>query len=371
MSRMNDTVVRSAVGVALTQAVLALAVLAFVATGCQRRTNIVMIPGDSTNVAAADSAEIALRDAQQMWDAGNGEAAAAATAKLLAREFTGREPGGWRERASYLLDSLGVGGECADAPCAVMVNFFSRSDPEGGSWPYLFWCGAAGPALQPIEGKNLHLQAIVSRGLVSTGVGADSVRLVAAAFTRRAPGGQQPLVMTWTLAPRGAGRWNGLQTLGADSLGGYGTAAFEAASDTGATLTARTYRTPAGFVECATCPHAYSTTRFHWTSRGFVRDEFKPVTSPYSTFAAFITSLVAGDRIAAQERVSDPTLVLEAIKLDWHVRKGPWRPAPGADESPLNMTFFRGQKDAYLVHFRAQGQDWVITGFEPVSRSVE
>ena len=177
--------------------------------------------------------------------------------------------------------------------------------------------------------------------------------------------------MTWALPAKGPERWSVQQTLGADSLGGFGTAGFEAVSDTGADLTARTYRTPPGFVECATCPHAYTRARFHWTSQGFVRTEFEQVATPYATFATFITALVAGNRIAAQDRVSDPTLVLEAIKLEWHVRKGPWRPAPGSDESPLNMTFFRGQKDAFTVHFRSQGQGWVITGFEPVTRSVE
>jgi hypothetical protein len=252
-----------------------------------------------------------------------------------------------------------------------MVNVFSRSDPDGGAWPYLFWCGANGPAMQAIEGKNLHLQALVARGLVSTGVGADSVRRVAAAFTRRAPGGIQPLVITWALSPKGLERWTVVQTLGSDSLGGFGTAGFENVTDTDAELTSRTYRTPSGFVECATCPHAYSTSRFHWTAQGFVRDEYKPVLSPYATFATFINALVADDRAVAEDRVIDPALVQQAIELDWHVKKGPWRPAPGADESPLNMTFYRGQKDAYTVHFRAQAQDWVITGFEPVTRSVE
>ena len=323
-------------------------VLGLGAAGCQRKTNIVVIPADSTGAAVIDSGTIALRDAQQLWESGTGEAAAAATARLLAREFAGREPGAWRERASFLLDSLGVGGEYADAPCALMVNYFSRSDPEAGSWPYLYWCGDRGAEVQAIEGANLHLQSIVARGLVRTGVGADSVRRVAAAFIRRAPGGPQPLVMTWALPPKSGTRWSLQQTLGADSLGGFGAAGFEAVSDTGADLATRTYRTPAGFVECATCPHAYTTSRFRWTAQGFVRSDLRLVASPYSTFTTFM---------------------LEAIKLDWHVKKGPWRPAPGSEESPLNMTFFRGQKDAFAVRFRAQGQGWVITGFEPVTRS--
>lgn len=347
-----------------------IAVVALV-SGCQRRTNIVVIPTDSTGIVLPDSGEIAVRDAQQMWDSGNPEAAAVATARLLAREFRDREPGAWRERASYLLDSLGVGAEFAEAPCALIVNFFSRSDPEGGAWPFLYWCGANGPAVQSIEGRDLHLQSVVARGLVRTGVGSDSVRRIAAVFMRRAAGGPQPIAITWAPAPKGPEHWVVAQTLGPDSLGGYGTANFEAVTETGAELSARTYRTPTGFVECATCPHAYWTSRFQWTPDGFVRTQLESVPSPYAAFTAFIQALLNDDRIAAEAYVSDPTLVLDAIHLEWNVRKGPWRPAPGADDSPLNLTVFRGPNDAYAVHFRSQGRGWVITSFEPVARSVE
>jgi len=348
-------------------ALLALASL----PACQRKTNIVLIPADSTQAAANDSATMAVRTAQELWDAGDSAAAAAATAHVLAIDLAGRPPGAWRDRAGALFDSLGIGGEFADAPCALFVNLFSRSDPDNGSWPYLLWCGQQSPGVQAVEGKNLHLIGLVSRGLVRTGVGADSARVVAASFSRRAAGGVQPLVMTWRLAAKGAERWSLAQTLGADSLGGFGTASFESVSDTSADLVTRTYRTPPNFVECATCPHAYATSRWHWSPQGFVRTDRQPVPSPYGTFAAFIQSLVAGDRLAASERLADPVLVNEAITLEWNVRKGSWRPAPGADETPLAMTFYRGQKDAYTVHFRQQGQDWVITGFEPVTRTVE
>jgi len=348
-------------------ALLALATL----PACQRKTNIVLIPRDSARTAADDSASIEVRNAQQLWDAGDPGAAAAATAKVLAHDLAGKPPGSLRDRAGSLFDSLGVGGEFADAPCALLVNLFSRSDPEGGSWPYLVWCGATAPGVQSVEGKDLHLAGLVSRGLVRTGVGADSVRLVAASFTRRAAGGVQPIVMTWALSRKGAEHWSLSQTLGADSLGGFGTASFDAMSDTSADLVTRTYRTPPNFVECATCPHAYATSRWHWTSQGFVRLERETVPSPYATFAAFIQALVAGDRLGASDKLADPTLVNQAIQLEWNARKGPWRPAPGADETPLAMTFYRGQKDAYTVHFRQQGDGWVITGFEPATRAVE
>lgn len=369
MTRTSDSVCHAAVRAA---AVVGLLIACgWTAAGCQRRTSLVTIPADSTGMAIADSAEIAVRDAQQLWDTGTPDVAAAATARLLAREFRGREPGAWRERASYLLDSLGVGAEFAEAPCGLIVNFFSRSDPDGGAWPYLYWCGANGVALQAIEGKNLHLQSLVARGLVGTGVGSDTLRRIAAVFTRRAAGGSQPLVFTWEPGSNGPEHWVVIQTLGPDSLGGYGTAGFDAISDTEAELSARTYRTPPGFAECATCPHAYTTARFRWTPEGFERTDFATVPSPYASFAAFIQALVADDRAAAETHVSDPALVAEALNLEWHVKKGPWRPAPDVDESPLNLTFFRGQKDSYTVHFRSQGRDFVITGFEPVVRSVE
>jgi hypothetical protein len=345
---------------------------ALATVGCQRRSNIVLVPPDSTNAALTDSVEIALRDAQQQWDAGNAEAAAAATARLLGFEFRAREPGGWRDRAGYLLDSLGVGAEFAEGPCVLIVNFFARSDPDGGSWPFIYWCGSKGTAYQPIEGKNLRLQDLASRGLVPTGVGADSSRRVAASFIRRAPGGPQPVVMAWALPPKEPERWKLVQTLGPDSLGGFGHASFDkVVSDTDAELSARAYRTPPGFVECATCPHVFTTTRFLWTEHGFERTEFRAIPSPYATFVAFIQALVANNRAAAEQFVTDPALVPAALELDWHVKKGSWRPAPGADETPLNMTFFRGQKDAFSVHFSPRGSDWVITGFEPVDRPVD
>lgn len=364
----SESVPRLAVRAAAAGLLLA---LTLIATGCQRRTNIVMIPADSAGVAIPDSAEIAVRDAQQLWDTGTPDVAAAATARLLAREFRDREPGAWRERASYLLDSLGVGAEFAEAPCALIVNFFSRSDPEGGAWPYLYWCGPNGVALQAVEGKNLHLQALVARGLVGTGVGSDSVRRIAAVFIRRAAAGPQPLVITWAPAAKAPEHWIVAQTLGSDSLGGYGTASFEAVTESGAELAVRTYRTPSGFVECVTCPHVYSTSRFQWTADGFARTELESVPSPYAAFTAFVQALVSSDRPGAETRVSDPALVVSAESLHWNEKRGSWRPAPGADESPVNLTIFRGQSEAYTVHFRSQGRDWLITGFEPVARSVE
>jgi len=347
-----------------------LVMLALLSAGCQRRTNIVLIPSDSTTVVARDSASIELRQAQELWEGGADlDHAAAATAKLLEHEFTGRTPEEWQARASYLLDSLGVGAEYAESNGMFAANFFSRSDPEGGSWPYLFWSTKDGVVSQPLDAKNLHLQTLVTVRANGAAL-ADTARIVAATFNRRSPGGLQPLAMAWALPPRGRPRL--VQTLGADSLGGYGTAELESAADTGAVLSARTYRTPKGFIECATCPHAYTMTHFRLTPQGFTRSDYELVPSPYATFAAFIAALGRGDHIAAEALVSEPTLVVTAQGLGWSATKGGgWRPAPGTDESPLDMRFFRGQNDAYIVHFRQQGEGWVITGWDPAARTLE
>lgn len=354
-------------------AVMAVGLLAAATLGgCSRKTDVVVIPADSTHTLSADSMTQVVRQTQEAWESGGGlETAAASTARLLALRLHGTPASSWHEHAGELLDSLNIGAEIADAPCVMVANFFPRSDPEAGSWPYVFYCAAQGPAYQALEGKNLHLQSAMSRGLHDgPPTPEDSVRLLAAAFTRRAPGGVQPLVMTWNLPKPNASKWSLVQTLGADSLG-FGSAEFEAPSDTGATLAARTYKPPRGFVECATCPHVYTMNRFRWTAQGFTRSESKRVASPYATFADFIGALTAGDHVRAADRVSDPELVAAAEGLEWNIQKGAWRPAPGDGESPSDMTFFRGPKDAYSVHFRTQGGDWVITGFEPAKRTVE
>ena len=190
-------------------------------------------------------------------------------------------------------------------------------------------------------------------------------------FTRRGTSGPAPLVMTWT-QPRGGTRWTLAQTLGPDSLGGSGSGDFEASADTAIGLVTRTYRTPPGFQECATCPHAYSTHRFLLGPTGFLRVEDQEVPSTYSTFVRFVRSLVAGDRLQAQSLVTDPRLINDALRFEWHYGRGVWRTAPGTgDESPLKLVFFRGQTEAYAVHFQQRGNDWLISGIEPVTRAVE
>jgi hypothetical protein len=45
--------------------------------------------------------------------------------------------------------------------------------------------------------------------------------------------------------------------------------------------------------------------------------------------------------------------------------------APGAGETPSQMVFFRGDQEAYRVFFTRRGDQWVITGFEETTRSLE
>jgi hypothetical protein len=166
-------------------------------------------------------------------------------------------------------------------------------------------------------------------------------------------------------------RWRLRQTLGADSLGGYGTAELASPSDTSVDLTARTYRTPSGFAECATCPHVYTASRFHWTPEGFVRVAGAPVVSPYASFVAFIQALQGEDPAAAASWVTDEALIAEAERLEWNRPKGQWRPAPGSGETGSQMTFFRGTNEAYTVQFRRHGSGWLVAGIAPIERTVE
>jgi hypothetical protein len=202
-----------------------------------------------------------------------------------------------------------------------------------------------------------------TRGFEGAAAG-DSAQL-AVLWGRRAGAGQQPLLLTWRHA-RG-GRWDLAQTLGPDSLGGTGTGQFDDHD-----LVTRTFRATPYFDECATCPHVLHERRFEWGPSGFTRTDDRVVASPYATFTAFISALVAGDRDAAQEQVADPSLVEFARRYEWHdPALGRWRPAPGTEASAPEMTFFRGRNDAFHVTFQPRGPRWVVLGFESTTRSVE
>ena len=338
------------------------------ANGCQRKVRYTPPRVEST-AADEDSSAIVLRRAQEQWEAGDSpESAAEMSAQALFEELRDLPPSEWSDRASAVFDSLAIGAEIAGGACGLAVNFFQRSDPTAGSWPYVFWCGAKGPVYQKVEGRGMKLGSFLARGL-ATGVRQSPERGAAALYSRHGTGGQQPVLMVWE-APGRSDQLKLIQTLGPDSLGGVGTGEFETTADTVIDLVARTYRQHALFDECATCPHVYVVHRFRWVARGFERVEQNPVPSPYSTFVEFIEALRAGD-LGAAGRVADPSLIEKARHLDWGKPAGAWRIATAADETPQRMVFFRGEKESYRVQFEQRGADFVITDFEAVSRSVE
>jgi len=107
----------------------------------------------------------------------------------------------------------------AGAQSALVVNFFSRANPEAGAWPYLFWPGEKAVRQQALDGRSLHLSAVAARGLAE---GENRTASVATLFGKRTGGGQQPLLMVWS-HQRPDDPWKLVQTLRSDSLGAVGT----------------------------------------------------------------------------------------------------------------------------------------------------
>lgn len=351
----------------------ALAVLAtgllVVVVSCNRQPRFMPPDADST-ASAVDSSVVELRGVQEGWESGEHEAAAERTARVLAARLASVSQAEWSDHAASLLDSLGVGHEIASGACVVIVNMFARSDPQAGSWPYLISCDGDRPHVQAVEGQNLHLQQVMSRGLAGVQMPESALGPGVAALTgRRSGGGHQPLLMVWER--RGQDAWALAQTLGPDSLGGIGTGEFETPADTTIDLVTRTYRVPPMFEECATCPHLYRLRRFRWGPEGFHKIEDQLVPSTYATFVRFVQALVANDRDAADPLVANRDLWDDARRFEWHRVRGSWRVAPATDESPRHIVFFRGDHEAYRVDFESRGDEWLIAGFESVPRTVE
>ncbi len=334
---------------------------------CDRTPKLVPASADSS-LARPDTFTVYARRASEEWDAGHDDLAASLSSRVVHEALRARMNAPWAERARGVLDSLGFAAEVAGGDRATLVNLFSRSRPEGDSWPYLYWHEGEQVHVQSVEGRGLHLQDVATRGFDPFGAPTESSH-VSALYTRRAGGGTQPMVMVWRRAV--GGRWDLLQTLGADSLGGVGTAEFTS-SDSTAELTSRTYRSTPYFEECATCPHVYMLRQYRWTQAGFTRAAEQRVPSPYSTFAAFIAALVNNNRDSAMQFVADPTLVDFARRYGWQeTSRGRWRVAPATDEGAIEMVFFRGPSEAYRIHFESRDGNYVVSGFEATQRSVE
>ena len=356
--------VRVLVGLALAAPLL----LALV-TGCGRR-KFEPIAADSTGAMSPDSFAMRIREVQAIWDTGTGEEAARATALLILHDFRVRHAVDpmfdWVARANELLDSLGVGAELAGDRCAMAANFFARSDPSKGSWPWLFTCTTRSIDGQAIEGRDLRLLEVESRGVPPEPGG--PAPGVAALFGRRAAMGYQPLLMEWSKTS--TGQWSLKKTMGPDSLGGFGSAEFQP-SDTTVELVARTYRPVPRFEECATCPHVYGVRRLRWMPAGFTKIEDRTLPSPYYAFVRFVTALSLGDREMAEELATDREWVETARREGFGESRGKWRAAPSTDETAHEMVFLRGKTEAWRIAFVQAGGDWKISGISSTTLAID
>jgi hypothetical protein len=313
----------------------------------------------------ADSFVVLVGDALELWEAQDGAGAGPATARLLLDDLRRHPDQRMAERARTFVDSCGFSAELAGSVDLAAVSFFSRADPGGGSWPYLFWRDGGTVRHQSIEGSGMRLLDLAVRD------GGDGGATQAAAiYSRAGSRGQQPVVIAWRRAPEGR-RWSMVQTLGPDSLGGVGVAEFVGQSDGGTGLEARTYRATTGFNECPTCPHIHRTLRYAWGPEGFRKVGEETANSPYYAFVQLIAALTVNDREMALRLVSDPVLLETAEQNGWGQSKGLWRVAPGTDDSASEMTFFRGRREAYRVRFASRDGRWVVSDLHPTPRSVE
>jgi hypothetical protein len=348
-----------------TRVALAVTLLACIG-GCNRRAQLVPASSDSTR-AGVDSFSVYAREASARWESGLNDEASRYTARVLREALEARPNAPWVERVRGVLDSLGMAADVAGGDRATVANLFARSDPDGGSWPFLFWRDQGSVRFQALENSGLHLEAVATHAFAASSRLGDSAQ-VAVLWGRRVGGGRQPTLMTWVYK---RGRWDMLQTLGPDSLGGTGSGEFSSA-DTGRALAVRTYRPTPYFDECATCPHVYHERAYAWRAMGFIRLDDRAVPSPYGTFAAFIAALVAGDRERAVPFVVDRSLIDFARRYEWQTpAKGRWRVAPSSDEGGAEIVFLRGPSEAYRVRFEPRDGDWVIAGFEATTRTIE
>ena len=340
--------------------------------GCSRQPPHFVPPGaDSSLAVMSDSFAVLVGAVLEQWESQDGAAVAPATARLVADDLRRHPDRRLADRARTFLDSCGFSGEVVGSVDIAAMNFFSRADPAGGSWPYLMWREGEAVRNQPIEGSGMRLLDLAAgTGSAAAADGGTGPLQVAAIYARSSSRGQQPVVIAWRRPPSGK-RWTLAQTLGPDSLGGVGVVEFMVQPDGRTGLEARTYRPTSGFDECPTCPHIHRTLRFEWSGDGFHRISEEVAPSPYHAFVQLIAALSVNDREMAQRLVSDPVLIETAEQYEWGRSKGLWRVAPGTEESASEMTFFRGRREAYKVRFASREGRWMVTDFQPTQRSVE
>jgi len=340
--------------------------LCIAAAGCDRTPRFKTGEADSTATIPADSNAIYVQLARDRWgDPDLGQEAADLSARVVLQALRNQSSEPIAARTRELLDSLVFGAETAGDRGFVVANLFARSNPSVGSYPYLFWREGEATRYQSLDAGGMHLVGAIDE---ETAVG--SGKRVAVLFTRVGPSGQQPFAYVWQLPP-GGDTWRLAQSLGADSLGSVGSGRFVSPGSDGVVLESRATVPARGFDECSTCPHVYRLRRFRWGPAGLVMASEEVESSPYYAFVQLIQALAAGDRDAALRWVADPSLADAAIGYEWGKSKGPWRLAPGNSPNARDLLLFRGNQEAYRVHFGPRGDDWVVTGFEPSSRNIE
>ncbi len=352
---------------------LAVIVVAGTLCGCERQVTLVDRGSDSTGTGGTDSLTFLLRRVPEAWEGGVDDLGAARiTAQAVRQDLGRRDPSEWPRRAKYLLDSLSVGVEIAGEPCGLVINLFLRSDPGRGSWPFLIWCrdDPTAPQLVELEGRGLRLTAARVRRTTAAidlgGAQSGGGDLVAGLFGRARGPRQEPMLFVWS---RTGDQWKIVQTLGADSLGGFGEGRFE--SEGGPIdLVVRTYRARAGFDECLTCPHLWWTHRFTWGDVGFDRVESKQEFSTYTTLVRFLDALETREVNPALFATGSAVVDL-ARSFEWDVPKGAWRVAPGSETGGLELIVYRGPQESYKVTFEPRVGDWLVSGIESVPRSIE
>jgi hypothetical protein len=350
---------------------LAMVVLASMAAGvgCDRTPRFKTQGADSLAAIPADSFEVMVQQVREAWESSEPDPGTAGmTARIVLDDLRLHPDRPVAPRVRSFTDSVGLGAEVAGTADLAAANFFARSDPTAGAWPFLFWREESGPRVRALEGSGMRLLDLAVSPGSSEGAAARPDR-IAVLFARMGASGQQPLAFVWSRKPK-AGDWTLEQSLGPDSLGGSGTARFERSGST-ATLVAHTWQPSAGFTECPTCPHVYRTRTFAWGEDGLHSVAEDSESSAYQTFVEFVHALQVGDRDYANGLVEESSLVDAALGYEWQRSKGQWRAAPGTDEGDRDIVFFRGNQEAYRVRFSERGGRWLIASFDPTSRSIE
>lgn len=347
------------------------------AAGCDRAPRFKGVDADTTATVPADSNAIYVQMAQERWgDPERGEEAADLAARVVLQALRNQPSEPIADRSRELLDSLAFGAETAGGRGFVVANLFARSNPSAGSYPYLFWRDAGATRYQSLDAAGMRLVGAITEATGGEGApgspgspGAQGAR-VAVLFSRLGPSGQQPFAFVWQRPPDAAS-WRLAQSLGPDSLGSVGSARFVDSGGEGVVLVSRATLPARGFDECATCPHIYRLRRFRWGAPGLVVASEEIERSPYYAFVQLIQALAASNRDEAENWVADLSIADAAIGYDWGGSKGQWRLAPGSSPNAHDLLLFRGSQEAYRVHFGPRGDGWVVTGFEPTTRTIE